>query len=235
MIAGLLLSMKYLLFLSAIIGLSVFATELSKEYIYNPSTDDAFIDDAFPAERKEYQASITRWDTVQLVDYDNGNKRIVKTIKKQQVNPEPVQPQLEQPTLELEEPKTEKTLIGTYKLSRYYTPVKWQSKYWNGNYQKEFSMNCQWNCRITANGHYLEEHEVWKVVACPKNIKLGTRLLMVYPRWWEFEVTCHDRWWAIKGMRLDLRCWVGQEWYDNIFKKDPTPCPSGKVKVYKLD
>ena len=104
MIAGLLLSMKYLLFLSAIIGLSVFATELSKEYIYNPSTDDAFIDDAFPAERKEYQASITRWDTVQLVNYDDmGNKRIVKTIRKQQVNPEPVQPLVEQPTLELKE------------------------------------------------------------------------------------------------------------------------------------
>ncbi len=32
-----------------------------------------------------------------------GNKRIVKTIKKQQVNPEPVQPLVEQPTLELKE------------------------------------------------------------------------------------------------------------------------------------
>lgn len=218
--------MKYLLFLSAIIGLSVFATELSKEYIYNPATEDAFIDDAFPAERKEYQATITRGDRVDLVSYDDlGNKRIVRTIVKQQVNPVPeVQPIVEQPVE-----------LGTYRLSRYYTPDRWQRNYWNWNYEKEFFMNCQWNCRITANWYYLENKDIAKTVACPPNIKLGTKLLMVYPRWWEFEVVCNDRWWAIKGKRLDLRCGIGQEWYDNIFELDPTPCPSWKVKVYKLD
>lgn len=153
MIAGLSIFMKYLLFLSAIIGLSVFATELSKEYIYNPSTDDAFIDDAFPAERKEYQASITRWDTVQLVDYDDlGNKRIVKTIRKQQINPEPVQPQVEQPTLELEEPKDRETTLQNTKIV-----VKIP---WFGDYHNQLASYAYEHCWKTKTELWLSTH--WK-------------------------------------------------------------------------
>ena len=49
------------------------------EFIYNPATDDVFIDDAFPWERKRYEEAIASGEEIQLVDYTSGERRVVKT------------------------------------------------------------------------------------------------------------------------------------------------------------
>ena len=49
------------------------------EFIYDPSTDDVFIDDAFPQERQRYEEAIASGEEIQLVDYTSWERRVVKT------------------------------------------------------------------------------------------------------------------------------------------------------------
>lgn len=110
-----------------------------------------------------------------------------------------------------------------FSLTRYYSPVMWQSRYYmNKSYRADVTMNCGadaiWNdgCLYPAmKGIKLDmSHKNW-YVACPWKYPLGTKF--------ELEgigtVTCVDRWWAIqmKGhvVRLDMYCWVGEYALDN--------------------
>lgn len=78
-------------------------------------------------------------------------------------------------------------------------------------------MNCQWNCLITADWHELKSEEAWKVVACPTEIKAGTKIYIE-----DYGiVTCHDRGARITKDKdwiyhLDLRAWIGEQWVLNI-------------------
>lgn len=100
----------------------------------------------------------------------------------------------------------------TFSLSRYYTVVEGQKRYYNWrSYQEDFNMNCAWNCNITANWHVLTDDDMYKSVACPKEYPLWTKIYLE----WIGEVVCNDRWWAINWNRLDMRCWIWDKALDN--------------------
>lgn len=123
----------------------------------------------------------------------------------------------------------EKQFMWLYNLSRYYTVVPSQKKYYlNRTYEEDFEVNCQWDCFKTANGHLLSDDQWGKVVACPPNIKLWSRLLIE----WIGEVTCQDRGWAIKWRRLDVWMWVGDAGVDRLYGKVTTY--RGERQVYLL-
>lgn len=109
----------------------------------------------------------------------------------------------------------------TYSISRYYSPMQWQTRYYNKkSYEADVTMNCgksaignDW-CLYPANWQKLDNSMIAKVVACPKE----------YPLWTEFTVNwktvkCVDRWGAIvkkwSVVRLDLRCGIWDHALDN--------------------
>lgn len=134
----------------------------------------------------------------------------------------------ERPVLFYLAPKNAKEYIGEWGVSRYYTPVKGQEKYYGkaGTYEKDYKMNCQGDCLSTASGYMLAQKDEFKIVACPKNYELGSKF--------EIEglgiVTCEDRGGAIKGKRLDLWVGIGDRGLDNVYGTNT----SGIKKVYLL-
>lgn len=87
------------------------------------------------------------------------------------------------------------TPIGEYNLSRYYTVVPGQRRYYLGRtFEEDFKINCQGNCFITADGYHLSQKDEYKVVACPPDIKLGTTLHIEGIG----DTVCHDRGGSIK-------------------------------------
>ena len=107
----------------------------------------------------------------------------------------------------------------TFNFSRYYSPMEWQPYYylWR-TYQQDFNVNCQGDCMSTADWYKLKAEDAGKVVACPKEIPLGSKIYIT--DYW--TVICHDRWWAIKKRgkyyQLDIWSWPGFEWLQNILK-----------------
>lgn len=110
----------------------------------------------------------------------------------------------------------------TFLLSRYYSPMMWQKRYYNNKtYEQDVTMNCWasaiWNdwCLYPANWMLLTNNHRWKVVACPPKFKLWTKFNL--DGIWVVE--CVDRWWAIQMqgnvIRLDMRCWFWDEALDN--------------------
>jgi len=142
------------------------------------------------------------------------------------------------------------TYLGEYNVSRYYSPFTNQSKYYprtqkfdidcniidwefntqTGSYRSDRCMNTQGSISHWAWGE-LTEDMVEKVVACPKEIQLGAKLLLVSNHK-EFEVTCRDRGWAIKDKRLDLRMWFWESALDRILYDNST---AGVFEVYLLN
>lgn len=70
--------MKLHLLILIIFTFSVLFNTYWLEFIYNPSTDDAFIDDAFPWDAKRYEEAIAKGEQVELVEYTWDIKRVVK-------------------------------------------------------------------------------------------------------------------------------------------------------------
>jgi 3D (Asp-Asp-Asp) domain-containing protein len=109
-----------------------------------------------------------------------------------------------------------------WNITRYYTPVEGQLKYFHGSYEKDFEINCSGDCLVTANGHRLEEHEAFTVAACPPEIAFGTKI--------EIEgigiVTCHDRGGAIKEKRLDVWAGIGMDGLRSLRKY-----PGGYLRI----
>lgn len=136
--------------------------------------------------------------------------------------------------------------LWQYTLTRYYSPVLWQRRYYT-SLEADIKMNCWWGewltveqaifwCKFPADAknntpkYELKESEVGSVYACPPNLKLGSKIKLVFP-WWTVYGTCRDRWWAIKWHRLDARCWYGDEALDNIYWNKW--CYTGKAKIYR--
>ena len=125
-------------------------------------------------------------------------------------------------------PIQNKKYIGVWGISRYYSPIKGQKRYYNRTYARDKAMNCgPGNCLDTASGYQLSDKDEFKIVACPKTFKFGTKF--------EIQdvgiVVCEDRGGAIKGKRLDLWAGIGDQGITNIHTRTET---SGKKKVWQL-
>ena len=118
-----------------------------------------------------------------------------------------------------------------FSLSRYYSVVPDQKRYYNGrSYGEDFKINCAGDCLVTANGHQLTNNDKYRSVACPKEYPLGTKIWLE----WIGEVVCNDRGSAIRTnnweVRLDMRCWIWDDALDNWSK-----CPTGVRKWYIVE
>lgn len=103
--------------------------------------------------------------------------------------------------------------IGTiYSVSRYYTPIPGQLKYYRDTYEQDFKVNCSGDCFKTADGFDLHGAAPMTVAACPPEIPLGTKLHVEGIG----DVTCHDHGGAIKNKRLDIWAGVGMDGLKNI-------------------
>lgn len=100
-----------------------------------------------------------------------------------------------------------------FSLSRYYSPMKDQTSYFNGSYASDKDMNCgAGDCLVAAGWYKLKATDAGKVVSCPPELPLWT--LLRIEDW--VIVKCADRGWSIKNKRLDMRAGIGQTWLDNI-------------------
>lgn len=117
--------------------------------------------------------------------------------------------------------------LGKWRITRYYTPVKGQKRYFGGSYASDFYVNCSGDCLVTASGYTLKAEDAYKVMACPKTMPFGTKL------WIENigDVICEDRGGAIKGKRLDVWSGIGDTGLDNLYNRPET---SGYLQVYKI-
>jgi len=105
-----------------------------------------------------------------------------------------------------------------FSLSRYYSVISWQKRYYGGKrYEDDTIMNCWKNaintdaCLYPADGKILTNADKNKSVACPKEYPLGTRIDLE----WVGIVTCRDRGGAIVNNRLDMYCGIGDYALDN--------------------
>lgn len=117
------------------------------------------------------------------------------------------------PTYRIEQ--VNKEFLWVYNISRYYTPLPDQERYYLGRtYEQDLKMNTSWDPYVTADGYRLTKKDTHKVVACPSPMKMWTKLFIE----WIGSVVCHDRWGAIKNKRIDL--WVGiwTEGMNNVYR-----------------
>jgi len=117
-------------------------------------------------------------------------------------------------TFNFQDLKKEKYL-GNYKVTTYYTPVKNQSRYYEGSYARDYEINCSGNCLITASGHKLKNQDSYKVLACPKSFKFGT-IIKLHTRIGILNAVCQDVGGAIKGKKFDLWVGIGEVGIKNI-------------------
>ena len=114
-----------------------------------------------------------------------------------------------------------------FSLSRYYSVLPDQKRYYNGrSYEEDFKINCAGDCLVTANWHQLTNDDKYKSVACPKEYELGTKIWIE----WIGVVVCNDRWGAINWNRIDMRCWI----WDNALDTRKN-CPTGVRKWYIVE
>jgi len=115
-----------------------------------------------------------------------------------------------------------------------YFSKKYQDMYKNYSqgYERDVCMNCgcdiNWHqlydCTKPADGKLLKAEDAYKIIACPPELKLGTKM------WFDglWTVTCRDRGWAIKNNRLDLRVGYGDKWVEEMLK-NYNPIKNGYV------
>lgn len=109
----------------------------------------------------------------------------------------------------------EKVFIGQYYTTGYYSPLKFQDAYYSWSYEKDKRMNCgEGSCFHTADGYELSAKDELAVVACPRDIDMGTHLFIE----WLWEVVCHDRGGSIAKKRLDVWNGIGDTGLNNIKK-----------------
>lgn len=130
-------------------------------------------------------------------------------------------------------PQQKEKYLWEFILSRYYSPVVGQKKYYT-NRRADLVMNCggdEKSCEIPADGLKLQEHEVGVAYSCPPEVPLGSKIKLQF-HWWTVYGVCRDRGGAIKDKRLDARCGYWEKWVYNI--KKWKWCFTGKAKVYIL-
>lgn len=116
------------------------------------------------------------------------------------------------PSIQLPEVKTIE-YIGNYRTTGYYAPLPGQDYYFRGSYEADKTMNCgAGSCFHTANWYELSAKDEMSVVACPPSFALGTTLRIEGLG----DVVCRDRWWSIKGKRLDIWNGIAETWVRNI-------------------
>ena len=127
-----------------------------------------------------------------------------------------------------------------FELSRYYSPEPNQTKYFSSIdwfysqeyldrfskyerwYEMDVCMNCWcdlepisdkklYDCTVPADWKKLNKDEAMKVVACPKEYPLWTKIYID----WLWEVICRDRGWAINENRVDVRMWYWEDAQNN--------------------
>lgn len=126
--------------------------------------------------------------------------------------------------------KEKSTNTNTFEVTRYYSPVKGQSKYYNWKtYEQDVCTNCWcWgDCSYPANNIKLTNEQAGRVVACPQEYTLWTQFNIEW-YWW---VTCVDRWSAIQMNRLDLWMWYGEEALNKI---NTLKRPAWTIKVLEI-
>lgn len=106
-------------------------------------------------------------------------------------------------------------LTRPWSVTRYYTPLPGQKRYYHGSYEADFKINCQGDCFVTASGYRLTSADAYKVAACPKGIDFGTMINLpnIGP------VKCVDRGGAIKENRIDVWAGIGDQGLDTIFSR----------------
>jgi len=111
-------------------------------------------------------------------------------------------------------------------LSRYYTPVRGQERYYRDSYEADFKVNCFGNCFSPADGGaLLTDKDAYKVAACPKSYPFGTKL--------DIEgigiVVCRDRGGAITDdgdtVRIDIWAGSGMKGLNKILTTAPPHNP----------
>ncbi len=125
--------------------------------------------------------------------------------------------------------------LGAWKVTRYYTPIEGQERYYNGwarnagtcktsnlyyapykgkrlgDYSAEACMQGSGDLFITADGTDLHDVTPFSVAACPRKY-LGRTLHVADIGY----VRCADVGGGVKGMHIDLWAGVGEEGYNNI-------------------
>ncbi len=190
---------------------------------------------------KHFHIEIWKWGKNITFDLLQENENSYKLRKQRWWLTEEEQ-KIEDDIIKQAEDKIKNTLewfVWVFNLTRYYSPVKWQKKYYMWvSREREIRMQCwcrkDWTCHeedclYPADWKLLTEKDVWVAYACPKAIPLWTKIRLEFD-WWTVDWVCRDRWWAIKWMRLDNRCWYGDEWLENIYKNKN--CYTGRAKVY---
>lgn len=135
--------------------------------------------------------------------------------------------------------------LGVWHITRYYTPVPGQERYYNGwarnpgqcatknlyylphgkdggDYHAEACMQGQGDIFITADGTDLRNATPGAVAACPPGY-LGKTLHIDRIGY----VTCRDTGGAIKGKKIDVWAGIGQTGYDKI-----NTMPGGALHVH---
>lgn len=115
---------------------------------------------------------------------------------------------------------SDKSYNVLFSLSRYYSPEKWQNKYFRWSYESDVTMNCwagaignEW-CLYPATWIRYTMANKNKSVACSPQYKKWTKIWL-WIQWKEHIVTCEDRWSAIQNNRLDMYCGIWQYAVDN--------------------
>ena len=103
----------------------------------------------------------------------------------------------------------------TFQISRYYTPVPGQPRYYRNTYEEDFKVNCQGDCLVTADGYRLKPEDAYKIAACPPHLPIGTKIKLDGIG----IVTCRDRGSAIQGNKLDIWTGEGNIGLDNILNR----------------
>jgi 3D (Asp-Asp-Asp) domain-containing protein len=112
---------------------------------------------------------------------------------------------LENTTVYWDRPKVEHG--EPWSITRYYTPVPGQLKYYRKTYEEDFQVNCSGDCFVTSDGTRLTPDMAFKVAACPPEMPFGTKIDIQGIG----TVTCHDRGGAIKDKRIDVWAGVGMD------------------------
>ncbi len=118
----------------------------------------------------------------------------------------------------------EETGAEVYSVSRYYSPVEGQLRYYGGKtYLEDVKMNCglqkdgsAGDCSTTANGYKLKAEDAYKVAACPPEMPFGTKLNIDGIG----TVTCVDRGSAIKNKKIDVWAGYGEDGLRMIYGRN---------------
>lgn len=119
-------------------------------------------------------------------------------------------------------------------MTRYYAPAPNQTSYepYDKTYEDALRRNCGWDCTNMASKPTKTE-DINKTISCPPEYDIGSKFKMIDDAWYERIVTCYDRGGDIKGKRIDLFAWFGENWYQNL-RQNRVPSWSQHLYLFTL-